>query len=727
MKFTVFLLLLFFASKILVAQSTTERRSFQLETTTLPVKIDGVLDELCWQRESLGIFWGNWPQDTLPAKNQTEVRVCHDEKFLYISAICWQDNSPITHTLKRDQHFWASDGFSVVIDPTNSKNNAVLFGLNAFGGQTDVSFSQSDWNEAWDSKWFGATQQADGYWTAEMAIPLKTLRFVAGKPDWGINFIRNDMTGNEFSTWAPVPRFQDASDLGRFGEMHWNHPPTKNGRNMVLNPYLSLQHSADFEENQYVDLMPDAGIDAKASLNSSLNLDLTINPDFSQVDVDDQQINLSQYSLFLPEKRGFFLENSDIFNGFGTYEARPFYSRRIGLNDGEAIPILYGLRLTGNLSPKWRIGMLNSHTQAKEELPSKNFTALAMSRRFWKRSSLRAMLTNVQGLRNVENPSSTFSRNMAVELEMVNAKGTLMSHLKAHGTFANEINAYGNLFSGYFGIHKPKYSIDLNLEHVDENYQTDMGFSIRQFHYDPVSEEWQRVGYEHSWIEFRRHFLPKKSTWINAHRLIVNNNMFFEQADALFDRHTEIRYVVEGTKRHIMVLRASSDYKRLLFPLELTENGEFLPVGEYNFQGGSIYLQSDDRKPLSLSAYAEGGTFFNGEKISLSGELNFRIQPFFSWKSSVQYNDIQLAKGYGDAKIWLFNTKLEFCLRKNLFWTNYLQYNTQGENVNINSRLQWRYRPMSDLFIVYSDNYLDQPFSPKNRSLVIRLNYWFSI
>ena len=276
-----------------------------------------------------------------------------------------------------------------------------MFGVSPLGVQMEgllsSSGNDSDIDRNWDNKWFSATQVYEDHWTVEMAIPFKSLRFDASKIEWGINFIRNNPKDSEFHTWAPIPQQFDGIDLNYLGTLNWDAAPKKVKRNISIIPYITGGLNHDIENDEKIKGTFNAGVEGKISLTSSLNLDLTVNPDFSQIEVDQQVTNLTRFSIFLPEKRTFFLENADIFSSFGIGPLRPFFSRKIGLNSqGETVPILFGARLSGNLNSTTRIGVLNMQTKGDDSQVAQNYSAVALHRRIGKRSLLKGIFTNRQ-------------------------------------------------------------------------------------------------------------------------------------------------------------------------------------------------------------------------------------------------------------------------------------------------------------------------------------------
>ncbi|MEM8907463.1 MAG: DUF5916 domain-containing protein, partial [Bacteroidota bacterium] len=384
-------------------QATTAFPSFTLKRTTEQIQIDGQLLEEAWFAGTPAAdFWQYFPTDSIRAQQQTEIWMCYDDNNLYVAAKCYSVGEEyIVPSLKRDYSAGGSDNITLLIDPFGDRTNAFVFGLNPYGVMREALIANGganvgrDWDESWDAKWRGEAKVHQGYWVAEFAIPLKSIRFQEGSKTWRFNSYRFDTQGNENSSWVRIPRNQWIINLAFMGNMIWEEPLKKQRTSISVIPYLAGSTVQDFEEG---DTKPtfewNAGGDAKVSITSGLNLDLTFNPDFSQVEVDRQVTNLSRFEILFPERRQFFLENADLFGGFGNRRQNPFFSRRIGIakdtltDDNIENTILYGARLSGKINKDWRVGLLNMQT-AKDEaqgLPSFNYTVASLQRRLFSRS-----------------------------------------------------------------------------------------------------------------------------------------------------------------------------------------------------------------------------------------------------------------------------------------------------------------------------------------------------
>ena len=405
--------LLFSVLVLLIAPPTDAQQPSKrllIKKSEGPLIVDGILDEDIWSTApKTDQFLNQWPIDGGAAAVQTEVRMAYDNHFLYAGITCFDvSNEHIIQTLKRDkdnEHF-GSDGIAIVLDPFNQKTNGFFFGVNAGGAQIEglisVSGNESFINENWDNKWFSAVTYGQNVWYVEIAIPLRTLRYNPANSVWGLNFVRNDMKHNAFSSWSHVPRNFNTINLGYTGELTWEeNPPKASGGSIAAIPYVLTSGEANYEADSPTQVKLEAGVDAKMAITPAMNLDLTLNPDFSTVDVDQQQTNLTRFPLLFPERRGFFLENADLFNSFGISTINPFFSRRIGLN----VPILFGARLSGNVSRKLRVAVMDIQTGKGEETNPNNYFVSAISHRLGRRSTADVLFVNRQATSRTEDPT----------------------------------------------------------------------------------------------------------------------------------------------------------------------------------------------------------------------------------------------------------------------------------------------------------------------------------
>ena len=300
--------------------------SITIRKNTAPIVLDGVLDDAGWQNvEVASQFHQFFPYDSSLANAQTEIWLTYDEQFIYVGAKMYNlgPRKYVTPSLRRDYRGEANDGVSVVFDTFKDRTNGFVFGVNPFGVQREGLVSnggaigRDDFTLNWDNKWYSEVKIYDDYWIAEMAIPFKTLRFKENLSSWNVNFYRIDSQYAERSTWSPIPRNFDIINLAFNKELIWDKPLQKPGGNVSVIPYVAGNSQRNFEEGTPTENKLQFGGDAKIGVGPALNLDLTVNPDFSQVEVDEQVTNLDRFEIFFPERRQFFLENADLFANFG--------------------------------------------------------------------------------------------------------------------------------------------------------------------------------------------------------------------------------------------------------------------------------------------------------------------------------------------------------------------------------------------------------------------------
>jgi hypothetical protein len=324
------LLFIFLTLNFSLMAKVKETPFLNIRKTEEKIKLDGILDEKTWEFvQKADNFVQQFPFDSSYALSRTEVMVTYDDNFLYIAARCFDeiDGDYIIQSLKRDFDYAKNDAFSVYIDPFNDLTNGFCFSLNPLNVQREGSIQYGGGmgiNNSWDNTWYSEVTRSKEGWYLEMAIPFKTLRFNENNKVWRINFSRNDLKRNEGSSWVSIPRNFSISSLAFTAEMHWDENPPVNGNNISVIPYGITTMTSDYL-NDTTFIKPNIGVDAKIAVNSSMNLDITINPDFAQVEVDRQVTNLSRFSLFFPERRNFFIENSDLFERCGFRQIRPFF------------------------------------------------------------------------------------------------------------------------------------------------------------------------------------------------------------------------------------------------------------------------------------------------------------------------------------------------------------------------------------------------------------------
>jgi len=712
-----------------------------VKKATGKIIVDGILDEPDWQTANIaGDFFQNFPYDTSYAITKTEVKVTHDDEFIYIAAICYDhlEGDYVIQSLKRDFSYPVSDAFAVFIDPFNDKLNGFSFAVNPLGVQREGLLEGGAFfgvTTSWDNKWYSEVTRQGDRWTVEMAIPLKTIRYKGGTKVWGINFSRNDLKRNENSSWSPVPRNFNIASTAFSGELEFEDPPTKAGTNISLIPYAIGNTNRDFTSDSTFNYGVNAGLDAKVAVTSSLNLDITVNPDFSQVEVDKQIVNLTRFNLFFPEKRQFFIENSDLFSRYGFRQIRPFFSRNIGLKNGQIVPILAGARLSGKVNKNWRIGLMNLQTEGVslstsdttfEFVQSQNYTVAAVQRQIG-RSNIAGIFVNRQSYESEGFSPNDYNRIVGLDFNL----NTKSNNWFGKAFYHYSITPYDykdNVAHAVWFIHSSEKIFAMwNHEYVGENYLADVGFVPRIQLYNPDSGRYERRSYWRFEPEFTYRIYPKSSS-INNHSISAYLSEYLDKSFSTTEHIIKLSYKIKFQNTSEFNIEFMDNYIDLPFATDISRIGNTpIPKGEYKYQNFKIEYISNKRALGYFTMGFDYGSFYNGMKTSYSGEYSFRKQPWGIFSVNITRDEIDLPNPYDDASLTLIGPNIELSFTKSFFFTTFIQYNTQLDNVNINSRLQWRFKPMSDLYIVYTDNYYSPDMSVRNRALVLKLIYWLSI
>ena len=712
---------------------------YNISRTQESINVDGQLNEAIWQQAQKATdFFYITPIDNKQVEqiDQTDVMMTYDDRNIYVAAICRGEPPFLVTSLKRDGNsFWDGDTFMVSFDPGNERTNGYGFATNSAGVQFDTELAgnlgtrngggSSGFNRAWNNKWRCETKVYGDHYVIEIAIPFKTLRYGTSKT-WGVQFNRGNAKSNTFQAWTPVPRQFFGPDLGYNASLIWDEVPKKAKSNIAVIPYILASTSKDIEAGTPSDENFDFGADAKIAVTSSLNLDVTVNPDFSQVDVDQQVTNLSTVNIRFPEQRIFFVENSDIFSDFGIPPMRPFFSRKIGLReDGSSIPILYGTRLTGNLTKDTRIGLMNLQTKSVEEEPGNNYSALAFNHRLFGRSVVKGFFHNRVGYSDGGFVEGDYSRRAGLELDYRSQNGYNRfagAYSLSFGEGIRDKNAY---FHTLAQLGNQNFRFYINIAGIGKNYSDDMGFIQQQNQYDAVAEETIQIGYDHLYSSTTYSIFPNNDK-INTHVFSMEHIGDMERVqNQIFNYTVRLGYEMALANTSRFSVGINPTYRRLLYPFTFTDNP--LPAKEYNWTEFELEYQSDVRKNLSYAIGGGIGGFYSGTRKNISAEVNYRQQPWGNFGFTFEANELTFDEEFGNSTLLLIGPKLELNFNRDLFWTTFFQYNTQSDNFNINSRIQWRFQPLSDLFLVYTDNYTIEMWGPKNRTFVLKLNYWLNI
>ena len=695
-----------------------DKYGIRISRTSEALKIDGVLDEKSWQTSEVAHdFVRVTPVDTGFAIAQTTVVITYDKSNIYVGAVCY-DPTPgkrPVESLRRDFEFGKNDNFRIHIDTYNNLTNGFAFGVSAAGAQCDgVINNGSQSSFTWDIKWKSSVKSYSDRWVAEMAIPFRSLRYFGGVKEWGVNFGRLDLKTNEKSAWAPVPRQFPHNSLPYAGTLMWDKPPDKAGLRLSIIPYATSTVIKNSEAGESAKWKWNAGFDTKMILSTSMNLDLTVNPDYSQVEEDRQQTNLDRFELFYPERRQFFLENSDLFSNLGNSKAQPFFSRRVGLN----VPVNYGGRLTGRIGNKWRIGMMDMQTGSKDENPSGNYAVAVLQREIFSRSSIVGFLVNKEITGTYNDSAFTgyrYNRVAGFEYNFATADNRWQGKTFYHQSFYPGAGKDAAAVSGNISYASQYLKAGIDQSWIGSDYIAEAGYIRRTGLYEITPT----VSYL---------FYPSGSKRIITHGPGASFNAIFDPEFNLTDRETQLSYNIGWQNKSQLSVSMEEQFVKLSRAFDPTNSGgvKLLAGEQFNWKSARAGFTSDARKLLNYTLSAGIGSYYNGNRWHVNGLMNYRVQPYGSIGMTMNYNNISLPEPYNSARLILVGPTLDITFTDKIFLTTFVQYNNQIDNLNMNIRFQWRFAPVSDLFIVYTGNSYTENFVNKNRGLVVKLSYWFN-
>ena len=744
------------------AQSSKERPFVDAVRVEQGPRIDGVLDDAVWQQATpVGTFTQQEPSLGQPATERTEVRIVYDARTIYIAVHAYQaggvsvaaepdaDMPPMAEhnhaagapmvvatEMRRDSdRLFDEDNFQVIVDTFKDSRNGYMFVTTPLGAKLEQQIfdegegggrgATSNINKNWDGVWDAAAKITPDGWTAEMAIPTNTVRFKSDAEQvWGINFLRHIRKKNELDYWSPIPRAYSLTRVSMAGELRGLHDLNL-GMDLKLKPFvLAGPRVRDIAAgNRETSWSRDVGLDARYGVTAGLNLDVTINTDFAQVEVDDQQVNLTRFGLFFPEKRDFFLEASNFFTmGTGaSFTSTPvqtdlFFSRKIGLSDtGQPVPILGGARLTGKVGRN-NIAVLDVQTDSAFGKPGDNFFVSRYSRDVFRRSRVGAIYVNKESVEG----SRHYNRTMGVD-----GNFSFSSNLQANAYVAKTMTnpdqpwldgrpigeGQDMAFYGRVAYRDPKWNLWLNYLDVQENFNPEAGFLQRtgghrtpQAYLGPTPR-------------------PKKGN-VKLFEPVYLQTFKQNQGNRLVNR---LHHLMLGT-----TLRDDSFinviYQKNLDVLEAPFNirpGVRIPIGSYNMDEWMFTYNTSPGKKLFQRVTFQPNQFYGGTRRSLSYAVGARATSKLS--AELNYNRHDLKMPWGDFLVNLTSLRVDYTFSPRMTLRSLTQYNTGTHEISNNIRFNLIHRPGSDLFIVYNDlrqtGLPSDVFLQKDRQLVVKMNY----
>ena len=682
------------------------RPSIQATRVDLPVTIDGHLDEEAWSRAVVNrdTWIQTVPDPGMPASQETLLRILYDDTNLYIGAVLFDEDPRDLAVPGLEQDFDTpnSDIFGVAIDTYLDRKNGFLWAVNPAGAVFDAQAfnDQQDMSMAWEGIVEARTSINDSTWVVEMAIPFATLRFnpVEGEQVWGINFSRRIRRRNEDAMWAPLPvqfriyKFSMAGTMEGLSDL-------PRGRSLWVKPYALGDH---FTGSRYDPSKShgDIGLDAKWGLTPRMTLDLTVNTDFSQVEVDAEQVNLTRFSLFFPERRDFFLENEGTFaftdvslrnfrTGSSSRNFRLFNSRRIGLSSTrEPLPIGGGARLTGRIGDRFEVGFLNMQTRSMDGLSdgssydAENF-AVARVKGQVGRATVGGMFINRQETGGPD--PSAFNRSYGIDVNLQAAQNLLLSGYWARTDDDAPIGPDANVGMVQAAWRNPFWDVSTLFKHVGDGFEPETGFVDRI----AVRRYYGTVGVH-----------PRINRWgMRELNPFVDVDVYTNLRDELETRTLRGGLVVDFLAGGQFTAQVADRYERLFEETPIA--GAVVAPGTYRWVEPELRLSTPGNHPVFVSGGLQWGDFYDGSRTSLSADVTVRPNEHVSLEVGAQRNDLVL--GGEEFTADLYSARLRLAANTRLFFLTFVQYNEATEELIVNARVNLIHAPLSDVFLVYTE------------------------
>ncbi|WP_420447077.1 DUF5916 domain-containing protein [Candidatus Palauibacter sp.] len=738
------------APGVLHAQQAPRARASEIEA---PPVIDGRLDDDAWSSlQPLDGFTQREPTEGQPVSQSTEVRVGYDDAALFIGA--WLlDEDPsgiVTGQTLRDASLNDSDAFVVVLDTYLDRQNAFVFGTTPAGIEYDGQVtgegvgggrgggrqqrgSAGGFNLNWDASWEVATSRDERGWYAEMRIPFSTLRYGAGgAQDWGLNLERRIRRNSEQSMWAPLPRQFDVYRISLGGTLTLEAPAR---RTITVSPYALADGFKDYGvPSPEVAFSRQIGGDAKIGLNQSLTLDLTVNTDFAQAEVDDQQVNLTRFSLFFPEKRAFFLENAGTFAVGASRSAELFFSRRIGLQSGREVPIQAGGRMTGKIGD-FQVGMLNIQTDeafhfddeagvSEQIAPANNFGVLRAYREFGNRSQLGGIFVSRLNTADADDRNLTYGIDGRLGIgEALTFDG--WASLTTTPVSAGE-DAPGSGFNG------GEYGFAGGMRYVTRDWQVTTGYRQIGDAFNPEVGFVNRRGYRQVNWRFLRHLRTEGVPWFREFRPHISGNSWWTLGgfNESYLVHIDNHFAFENGA-FFQLPGFNFTGEGLEEPFAIRED-IVIPAGTYNNIDWEFRANTNRGAPLSLSGGWELGGFYSGTRFGPNATLAYRYGDKLSASLIANYFDVRLDEGSFKTAVVRFNASYSFTPR--VYLQANVQYNDDTKDVGSNVRFAWLDTAGTGLYIVWNDTNHTGSLErtgimagPKQRQLVVKYSRLFNL
>ena len=729
-KYFVFLSYIFLFP--ICVRATPEPIEYRAEAyrTFQSIEIDGDFSETDWQHaKPINQFVQTEPDEGVPITESTEVRILYDDKNIYFGFTCSSSHRDhiVANEMRRDaDDLRENDNVFILLDTYNDKRNGVFFRITPLGAMQDIALTNSgdSRNESWDAVWDCRSKINDTHWTTEISIPFSQLRFKrSDSMAWGVNFGRTIRGKNEEATWVPVSRQYGSlskyrtANLGSLVGLTGIAP----SRRIEFLPYV-LPGISRLEEDASIDRKFDIGLDLKYGLTSNLTADLTLNTDFAQVEADQEQVNLSRFSLYFPEKRPFFLEGAGMFD-FGipspTFFAPPplilFYSRRIGLEEGYAIPIIGGGKITGKVGP-YGIGLLNVLTDEFHtdpgvtdeddivDLSKTNYSVLRVRRDLFSGSTIGAIAVNKQD-------TDTYNRAGGLDFayrpnDSIDVRGLWARSYEADVSRDNDAMYFGGTWRNSLLRFNGTYTF------IGEDFNPEVGFVRRQ-------------GSRRLRGQVRFTPWPRK---FGVRRIFMGPDVDYilNQDDELETREFSLTNWIQLEQGNWINLEIRRTSEFLDEDFEIRDD-VIIPVGDYDLMSIRTMINTDEGRTVSGRFGANYGSFFNGTRRGFDIQVNFKPSGRLAFETRYQFNRVDLPNET-PFNVNVFGSRIVYSFSTKLFAKLFAQWNSDDDVISTNFLLNYIYRPGSDFYLVFNQTYDSGSATTalKESTVVAKMTYWWN-
>jgi hypothetical protein len=720
-----------------ITRDARNRATVRAIKLTAPLKLDGKLDEEVYAvTKPFGGLIQVAPKYGAESTEKTDVWITYDQNNIYVSARLYDSAPPerwISNELRRDTNqLRQNDHFGVMFDTFYDRRSGFMFYTNPLGALADYSVidegqSNTDWNPVWSSH----TGTFEGGWTVEMAIPFKTLRYRSGEGQvWGLQLRRAIRHKNEWTYLTPVPQnMAGPQALNRISSagtlVGLDLPPAS--RNFEIKPYAISRVTSDNLASPRVrnDFDPDFGGDFKYGLTANLTADFTVNTDFAQVEVDEQQVNLTRFNLFFPEKRDFFLEGRGVFDfarggsstgggqggdGGGGDTPYLFYSRRIGLNVNRVIPITAGGRLTGKIGA-YGVGIMNIQAgdEALSATPDTNFTVVRVKRDILRRSTIGAMFTNRSASAIPQRPGSNQAYGVDAALSFF--QNVSMGAYWAK-TETPALEGKDDSYQARFDYTADRYGVSVQHLKVGDNFNPEVGFLRR----DNFRRSFGSVRFS---PRPRNSRLVRKYSYEGQFEYVDNLNGFLES------RQATGKFNIEFNSSDRFNIDVNKNYDFLFLPFSPVR-GTTIPVGSYSYNDAIVTYNFGQQRRLSGNLSLQMGEYYNGDITTVGySQGRLAITKRFSLEPSFSVSRVDLPTGEFTTKV--VRSRVDYGFSPRMFASALLQYSSTDNTFSSNLRYRWEYRPGSEFFVVWTDEHDTRPNSIglRNRAFVVKMTRLF--